>query len=115
MKRGKAARQVGKMTEKIVIAFVFICIILGIVGFFGGAAGLDNEYATRNAEVFIRNLDLEVKSFQCNGIDSDGDGYVSCTFSMKNGSTRQFECAGWSFFNDGCREPKMKIHSTSND
>lgn len=93
----------------IVLSVVAIIAIIGML-FLGGAMGWNKESAEKNAQVFISGLELDVDKLQCNGNDSDGDGYVSCTFKMKDGSTRQYECVGWSWFNEGCREPKMAIN-----
>jgi len=94
------------ITSFVVLAFVAIA-----VSAFGGACGLNKKYADRNAERFIIQLGLDVKGVQCNGNDTDNDGYVSCTFAMADGSIKQFECAGWSYINEGCREPKLNIQN----
>lgn len=73
------------------------------------ATGVNKESAQDNAKKFAKELDLDVKKISCNNSDSDGDGYVSCTFAMKSGAIEQFECASWGL-NSGCRRPKMSIN-----
>lgn len=93
------------------VSAMVLVVIGGIVAVScGGAMGWNKEDAEKNAQAFVRELDLDVERYMCNGNDTDNDGYVSCTFKMKDGSTRQYECAGWSWFNDGCREPKLTIN-----
>ncbi len=45
--------------------------------------------------------------------DSDGDGYVSCTY-MFNGEPHTVECAGAFNMQHGCRTPKPMLRSTVN-
>jgi hypothetical protein len=76
--------------------------------------GQNKEAAENNARSFAKELGMDLKGLSCNKHDTDGDGYVSCTFSFDNGSVKTFECAGVNLIqnNEGCREPKIKIQNT---
>lgn len=41
--------------------------------------------------------------------DTDGDKYVSCPYTTKDGATHPLECAGALTFNKGCRPPKAVL------
>lgn len=68
--------------------------------------GANKKSAETNAQNFAEELGLDYKKVSCNNLDSDGDGYVSCTMAMSDGSIEQFECAAWGL-NSGCRRPKL--------
>lgn len=73
--------------------------------------GANKEAAELNAKSFSKDLGLDLKGVTCNRHDTDGDGYLSCTFAFTDGTVRTFECAGKSIIQDnsGCREPKLKL------
>lgn len=53
-------------------------------------------------------LKQEVNGSRCQAIDTDGNGYVSCDYTITSqpNSTRSIECAAWGldgFLNRGCR------------
>jgi len=98
----------------IVIAIIgIICaLVFGVVG--GNCNGKNQSSAEDNAQRFIKNMELDVAKVQCNGTDSDGDGYVSCMFKMKSGEMKQFECAGWTWNGEGCRIPKLSVNAGVN-
>jgi len=76
--------------------------------------GANKDAAEANARTFAKDLGMDLKGVTCNKHDTDGDGYVSCTFSFKDSATvRTFECAGKNIIQDnsGCREPKLKLPS----
>ncbi len=65
---------------------------------------------------FAKQMNINYETYQCNDWDSDGDGYVSCSY--KDADTKQImqlECAGAMIFkiNDGCRVPKMNVRVTN--
>lgn len=65
--------------------------------------------AKREARQWAEDLGLQVTGISCTDIDSDGDGYVSCTVALKDGQTKQIECKGAYSFGHGCRDPKLII------
>jgi hypothetical protein len=73
--------------------------------------GANREAAKANAAEFAAELGLELKGVSCVEHDTDGDGYVSCTFSLTSGDVQTFECAGRNIIQDnhGCRAPKLKL------
>lgn len=58
--------------------------------------------------------DHEIVNVDCKGLDSDGDGYVRCNLSVRNGTNTQtpnIECAygkmmSWA---EGCQQPKAGV------
>ncbi len=74
-------------------------------------SGSNKEKAETEAKAFAKALGMDLKGVQCNKHDTDGDGYVSCTFNLGKGNVQTFECAGKDVIQDntGCREPKIKI------
>jgi len=93
----------------IAIIGIMVSVIAAAVG--GNWTGRHKESAQENANEFISSMELKVDKVQCNGTDSDGDGYVSCMFKMQDGSMKQFECAGWTWNGEGCRIPKPSFNA----
>lgn len=48
--------------------------------------------ATTNAKTWASSMGMDIKGVACSGVDSDGDGYVSCSVNMTDGSIRAVEC-----------------------
>lgn len=99
-----------------IIHILSALVIAGAIGFAGCQAcynytGQNKEKAESEARDFAKSLGMDLKGVQCNKHDTDGDGYVSCTFNLGNGNVQTFECAGKNVIQDnsGCREPKLKI------
>lgn len=80
--------------------------------------GADRTEAEAHAEEFIqRNIpDQKVQNLECQGADTDDNGYVSCTVSLRNPSGAvqlvALECAATWFYEvrwtiTGCRVPKV--------
>ena len=89
----------------------FIALVAGIFALtIGGnviatASGWHKESASKNAVNYIREMQMDAKGFSCGNQDTDGDGYVSCSFNMNDGSRVNLECAGWSLVGtSGCRD-----------
>ena len=76
--------------------------------------GAHKGVAEDEAKEWAKELDMDLKSVSCVAKDTDGDGYVSCTLMMGDGSTKAVECAGargdgtW-IRNSGCRDPKLSV------
>jgi flagellar basal body-associated protein FliL len=79
--------------------------------------GADTAEAESYAQEFVaKNFpQANVQNLECQNADSDGDGYVSCTVSLKEGAKTRLqaiECAGTYFWQlkwsqTGCRVPKV--------
>lgn len=76
--------------------------------------GLHKTAAEDNARQWAKDVDLPLERAVCNARDTDGDGYVSCTFHVGD-DIRTYECNGWTLVmpSEGCREPKIKVNVRS--
>lgn len=72
--------------------------------------GWNKEAAEDNAHAWAKEVGIDASNVVCGSADTDGDGYVSCTFHVGE-DIRTFECAGWTLVmpHSGCREPKIKV------
>lgn len=93
------------------IAATIVCLL--IVALFSltcpGCVFDKAQAGEEEAHAWAKKLGADdVSRIVCNGTDSDGDGYVSCTLVYKTGGREQVECAWGAFpWNSGCREPKV--------
>lgn len=96
----------------IVIAIVGTLAALGIYGI--GRACNANESATAEPEAraWAQQMGLQVVGAACSDVDSDGDGYVSCTLTVRDGASTKLvpvECGSSWGNNKGCRIPAGRI------
>lgn len=73
-----------------------------------GNTGPSKAEAEKQAKRWAKEMGINVKKISCNGSDSDGDGYVSCSFNV-DGVVATYECAGAYNLNNGCRVPKVHV------
>jgi hypothetical protein len=92
--------------------------VLGAVVFVGltlwqcsaNHSGENQSTAKSTAAHYAKELGIEVRALTCAKMDSDGDGYVSCTIMPTEGPPMMVECTGAWTYNEGCRLPKANIH-----
>lgn len=90
-------------------------MLLAFVGCFG-----DPEAAKASARAYAKDLGYDVAGVSCTGVDSDGDGYVSCTVRLSNPdpsghSLLALECSrGEATFTSGCKVAPLVKNSTTN-
>lgn len=89
-------------------AITLIASILFLTGC-PNLTGAHKTKAQESAKIWAQELGMEYKSVVCNKQDTDGDGYVSCTFMLEEDKRTQVECAGAWTLNEGCRDPKAQI------
>lgn len=92
------------------LLFVIPILLLSLTGC-PNVTGAHKTVAENEAKAFASELGLPMKTVTCRTKDTDGDGYVSCTFMLEDGSTDDYECAGARaagnlIRNSGCRKPK---------
>jgi prepilin-type N-terminal cleavage/methylation domain-containing protein len=105
--------KVSRMKNGFTLVEVFIAVtVLVVVGAFllrvTGAGG--GESVEKEASAFAKNISPDAK-VTCVDIDSDGDGYVSCTVFPPEGKPPvAIECASSYSPNNGCRiaQPVIK-------
>ena len=92
-------------------AIILLALAVSGCGAYYNYTGDNKEKAEQEARDFAKSLGMDLKGVQCNKHDTDGDGYVSCTFNLGKGNVQTFECAGKNVIQDnsGCREPKIKM------
>ncbi|MFA5203031.1 MAG: prepilin-type N-terminal cleavage/methylation domain-containing protein [Lentisphaeria bacterium] len=97
------------------IELIIVIVILGAIAalagnfLFRGCTSSSAE-AEEAARAYAQKLGLKVIGVSCTDMDSDGDGYVSCSISHnENGKTaiQPVECAAKLSMNSGCKAPKM--------
>lgn len=79
------------------------------------ATGGNVRSAESELKQWAAKLDIEIDGahMSCNSDDSDGDGYVSCSYKDKAGEVHQVECAGAFNLQHGCRVPKPNLNVTN--
>ena len=94
----------------IVIAILGVFLTIAITACNGLTSGKEiKEAATHDAEKFVRELGWKTNGISCADVDSDRDGYVSCTIALTNGTNEFVECRGAYAWGHGCRIPKLRI------
>ena len=103
------------LSTKIGAAFVLVFCICSLVvcGNWHDWNGANQQQAEKHAKAFAAELvehGQDVELMHCDKHDTDGDGYVSCTF-LFDSKPATWECAGEAYIdrNTGCREPKMQV------
>lgn len=97
-----------------------LMIVVGILAIFSGAAifalrgcGIDNKAtAEEEAMQYALSLGLNNPKATCTNVDTDNDGYVSCSISHKNDGKVEIipvECAKKLSRNNGCKQPQQII------
>lgn len=71
----------------IVVAVVVLIagLVLGMLGLSCGLAG-SADHAEQEARAHASKLGWKVSGIACTGRDTDGDGYISCTVALEDGS-----------------------------
>lgn len=106
MRRSRASER----GEAELVAIVFGLFVVIVLLFKCGAdvSGASHQTAEKEARKYAEELSIHVQGVTCAGLDSDGDGYVSCTISTAEGKLIGVECAGAMTINSGCRIPKLR-------
>lgn len=96
-----------------------LMIVLAVCGFFVAISAVacrslttgseTKKAATSDALTLVDELGWKASGISCADVDSDGDGYVSCTIALTNGVNEFVECRGAYSFGHGCRIPKLRV------
>ena len=103
-----------KVFEGIIVLAILAVVIAVCTGLRSGPEV--RAQATDAATAYAAGMGYADPHVQCVEMDSDGDGYVSCTvaFTQPNGTIGKdaIECVGGfgvaAALNSGCRTPKMR-------
>ena len=116
----KRMEKTGKSFTIVVTAGVTLAFVLLVVGIsanaFSGYTGASQRSAEDEARKFGQDLGLDVVGITCARRDTDGDGYISCTLSIRNGETTRVEpveCSGAFTLNEGCRLQKPTLRTNN--
>lgn len=94
----------------IVIAIMGVFLAIAVTACIGATSGKETkEAATKDAKNFVEELGWKASGISCSDVDSDRDGYVSCTIALTNGTNEFVECRGAYSFGHGCRIPKLRV------
>jgi prepilin-type N-terminal cleavage/methylation domain-containing protein len=107
----------GFTVMELLVAMAFIGILAAVLVSAlgkgcGNVSGRSADLAVEGAQKWARDMGYANVFISCVDIDSDGDGYVSCTVREDGKSPIQIECAGAFTMNNGCRMPKAIISGT---
>jgi hypothetical protein len=98
-----------------VFPVVFGLGVVAVVGFFVAVIAANTlsfldggEMAREEAANWTKDMGLKGATVSCVNLDSDGDGYVSCTVN-NNGQIIPLECARAYSFQSGCRVQKFNV------
>lgn len=94
------------------IVFVVIVGIAFVIVAGWSFSGADGEQAFHEAMQWSRDMQIAKPAVSCANMDSDGDGYVSCTVrDTETGKIYPVECATATSFNRGCRMQKVNVRN----
>jgi len=107
------------LVELLITVAVVVIIALGVVVAVGGLSCSRGEDVKKQAEegawAWAESMKLKPEAVSCVPQDSDGDGYIACSISVKkkDGEIKIYaiECAGGYTWNKGCRTPKPSVQS----
>lgn len=91
------------------IVSLALVIFLTTVGRTFGQFLFGRSFAESELRDYVSSvLKQEINGVRCQAMDTDGNGYVSCDYTLVSQPevTRSIECAAWGldgFFNRGCR------------
>lgn len=102
---------------RVILGLFFIVFLLIIGGIFANqcatCTGRHKSVAEKQAWQFAKETGLEsqLSGISCAGQDSDGNGYVTCTFVLndKKKTQRKYECAAALTMNTGCKIPSVLV------
>jgi prepilin-type N-terminal cleavage/methylation domain-containing protein len=109
MRMMKASRRGMTMVElMIVIAILGAMLALAMVGCGQCSGSAANKFeAEKEARSWAKNLGYDLVGIDCADIDTDRNGYVSCTANIKGQGRIPIECKGKYNFGHGCREQRL--------
>lgn len=106
----------GHALVELMILVAVVAIVLAIIVAMVGrgctdVTGMDHKKAVNEAGKWGQEMGLDVKGVSCVNVDSNVDGYVSCSLSTagKDGtiSIVPIECAASLTINSGCRVARV--------
>jgi prepilin-type N-terminal cleavage/methylation domain-containing protein len=96
--RMKSKRGFTLVELMVVVAILAVFLALSVVACKGMTSGDETKKAaTHDAEKFVKELGWQVTGISCTDIDSDGDGYVSCT-KCQEGRHDRLRRMSWGLF-----------------
>lgn len=87
-----------------VVSLVFLTVGKVVGQFFFGRSFAESELQDYVSSVLKKDLN----GFRCQGMDTDGNSYVSCDYTLTSNpeQTHSIECSAWGldgFLNRGCK------------
>lgn len=75
-----------------IVAIVGV-LVLNLLGASCESVVGTGEHAEQEARTHAKKLGWRLSGVACTGRDTDGDGYISCTVALEDGTERALECA----------------------
>jgi hypothetical protein len=92
---------------------IALAVLLLTVGRNIGQFFFGRSFAESQLKSYVANVMKEdINGFQCQTWDTDGNGYVSCTYTLVSQPSRPYaiECSAWGLdglLNRGCKQTPM--------
>lgn len=99
-------------SESATVWVILVIFAFSGVCYFAKSTGGDHHSAEKEFVKWSKEMKLETTGHSCDNHDSDGDGYVSCSY-MLNGEPHTIECAASFNMQSGCRYPKPVLKNTN--
>ncbi len=105
MSYGNDSTELVKVGISLTVFAGFVAIVLGRTCY---ACEEDHRAVMKSAARFQEETGVEGK-ITCQDVDSDGDGYVTCTLVKPDGTLVSLDCAGSLTYNKGCRVTVARV------
>ena len=92
---------------------ILLAVFLLTIGRNIGQFFFGRNFAESQLNSYVANVIKEdINGSQCQAWDTDGNGYVSCTYTLVSQPSKPYaiECAAWGLdglFNRGCRQSSL--------
>lgn len=97
----------------IVVAVLAILAAIALQGVASCGIRGSAEFAEQEARSHAQKLGWKVQGVACTAVDTDGDGYISCSLALQDGTERALECASGGLGSvNGCKTAPLIKTST---
>ena len=90
--RARRGFSLAEMMAVLAIVGIFATLLISGLGAGCVTTSARETSAETNAKAFAAKMSWAVKGVACSGMDSDQDGYASCTVSLEDGKSQAILC-----------------------